>query len=337
MSPDYKRSRFSISDTDAKINHRDSVNSKESHMDSQGHVKIGSFHPRVITMTDEVFKLLRDLIRDYCGIFFDDSTRYLLERRLTRRLDSLQFSDYRDYYRYLLYSPQRDDELALIMDILTVNETYFFRESSLFKALAEEILPELRKMNNERKKICIWSAGCSTGEEPYTIAMLVLEDSHFRGWDVEILGSDISQRVLQVARKGIYTKNSFRTTDPYYINKYFIKEGDNQWRIKDSVKELVNFSYLNLLDPLKTGMVNRMDVIFCRNVLIYFDIESRKKVINMLYNKLRDSGYLLLGHAESLISISTAFTLRHLKHDMVYQKVEPLEDNRGGRDIRYDR
>ncbi len=328
MPKEYRKPSFTVSDNDSKIDEKDFINRKTSPAYSPGHLNLNSFGPRVINMTDETFKLLRDLIRNYCGIFFDDSMKYLLERRLTRRLDSLQFNDFKDYYRYLLYSPQRYDELKLIMDILTVNETYFFRESSQFKALREEIFPELRKKNNDRKSLRIWSAGCSTGEEPYTIAMLILEEGHFHGWNVEILGSDISQRVLQVARRGIYTKNSFRTTDSYYINKYFIQEGDNQWRIKDSVKELVNFSYLNLLDPLKTGMVNKMDVIFLRNVLIYFDMESRKKVINMLYNKLYDGGYLILGHAESLISISTAFTLKHLKNDMVYQKIEPLEDER---------
>ena len=273
----------------------------------------------IIPLEPEVFRLIRDFVRDYCGIFFDDHSRYLLEKRLSRRLKSYHFSNFRDYYRYLLYHRNRDEELASIIDILTVNETYFFREQNQLKAFTEEILPELKKTNREKKKLRIWSAGCSTGEEPYTIAMLVLETGAFHNWNIEIFGSDINQRVLQVARSGIYRKNSFRTTEQYYLRKYF-KEEDSLFTISDTVKQHVNFSHLNLLDPVKTKLAGTVDVIFCRNVLIYFDYPSRKKVIEMFYDRLGGGGYLLLGHAESLINISTAFTLKHLKYDMVYQK-----------------
>ncbi len=281
------------------------------------------FEPKVIPLSEEIFRLIRDLIRDYCGIYFDDSSRYLLERRLSRRVMLLNLNDFRDYYRFLLYDSRREEELSAIMDILTVNETYFFREPQILKAFSEEILPELRQRNQSSKRLRIWSGGCSTGEEPYTIAMLILEDGRFIGWDVQIIGSDISQRVLQIARRGVYGKNSFRQTDPYYIKKYFLEEAEGLWRIKDSVKGLVSFSYLNLLDPFRTRLIETMDVIFCRNVLIYFDKESRRKVIEMFYNKLCNGGYLLLGHAESLLNISTSFTLKHLQNGVVYQKVLP--------------
>ncbi|MFZ5906146.1 MAG: CheR family methyltransferase [Nitrospirota bacterium] len=273
----------------------------------------------IIPLEPEVFRLIRDFIRDYCGIFFDDDLRYLLEKRLSRRLRSFHFSNFRDYYRYLLYHPNRDEELTSIIDILTVNETYFFREMNQLKAFSEEILPELKRTNREKRRLRIWSAGCSTGEEPYTIAILVLENGSFRNWNIEIFGSDINQRVLQVARSGIYRKNSFRTTEPYYLKKYF-KEENSLFTISDSVKQHVNFSHLNLLDPVKTKLAGTVDVIFCRNVLIYFDHSSRKKVVEMFYDRLGNGGYLLLGHAESLINISTAFTLKHLRYDMVYQK-----------------
>ena len=187
-----------------------------------------------------------------------------------------------------------------------------------------EVLEELKVANNGKKTLRIWSAGCSTGEEPYTLNMLINEKGDFNGWDIEIYGSDINQRVLQTARKGIYRKNSFRTTEPYYIKKYFT-EVDGAFQINDSVKKHVNFSYLNLLDPFKTRFLGSMDVIFCRNVLIYFDNVSRRKVIENFYNRLVDGGYLLLGHAESLINISTAFHLKHLKNDMVYQRPNPRD------------
>ncbi len=294
---------------------------------SQGIMQINNkpdlFQEHIIPLSDETFRLLRDLIKNYCGIYFDDTSKYLLERRLSRRIGLLNLNDFKDYYRFLLYDSKREEELSAIMDILTVNETYFFREPNLLKAFSEEILPEIRERNQNTRRLRIWSGGCSTGEEPYTIAMLILEDGRFLGWDIQIIGSDISQRVLQVARKGIYGRNSFRQTDEYYIKKYFRQEAEGLWRIKDSVKELVNFGYLNLLDPIRTKLIETMDVIFCRNVLIYFDMESRKKVIDMFYNKLRNGGYLLLGHAESLLNITTSFTMRHLKNDVVYQKILP--------------
>ena len=273
----------------------------------------------IIPLEEDVFRLLRELIRDYCGIYFDDDMRYLVEKRLSRRVKYHHFNKFRDYFRYLLYDRNRDEELASIVDILTVNETYFFREQNQLKAFSEEVLPELKLANREGKRLRIWSAGCSTGEEPYTIAMLILEKGLLYNWDIEIVGSDINQRVLQVARSGAYRKNSFRTTDQYFLKKYF-REEDSLFRISDTVKQYVNFNHLNLLDPFKIKLIGAVDIIFCRNVLIYFDQASRKKVVEMFNERLVDGGYLLLGHAESLINLSTAFTLRHYKYDMVYQK-----------------
>jgi chemotaxis protein methyltransferase CheR len=273
----------------------------------------------IIPLEEDVFRLLRELIRDYCGIYFDDDMSYLLEKRLSRRVKLHHFNKFRDYFRYLLYDRNRDEELASIVDILTVNETYFFREQNQLKTFSEEVLPELKEVNKEKKRLRIWSAGCSTGEEPYTIAMLILEKGLLYNWNIEIIGSDINQRVLQIARSGAYRKNSFRTTDQYFLKKYF-REEDNLFRISDTVKQYVNFNHLNLLDPFKIKLVGAVDIIFCRNVLIYFDHASKKKVVEMFNERLVDGGYLLLGHAESLINLSTAFTLRHYKYDMVYQK-----------------
>jgi chemotaxis protein methyltransferase CheR len=272
----------------------------------------------IVPLGEDVFRLIRGLIRDYCGLFFDDASRFVVERRLSRRVMTHHLDDFRDYYRLLLYDKKREDEFTAIIDLLTVNETYFFRELNQLKAFSEEILPELRNTRKE-KKLRIWSAGCSTGEEPYTIGMLILEYGNLRGWDIEILGSDINQRVLTTARRGAYRRNSFRCTEQHFIDKYFKEEG-GAFTISDNVKELVNFCYLNLLDPVRIKFISHMDVIFCRNVLIYFDHEARKRVIDNFYERLLVGGYLLLGHAESLLNISTAFSLRHLKNDMVYHK-----------------
>jgi chemotaxis protein methyltransferase CheR len=280
------------------------------------------FEEDIILLPTDVFRLIRDFINDYCGIYFDDKSKYLVERRLNRRLRVNQMRDFREYYRLLMYDRKREEELRDIIDILTVNETYFFREQNQLSAFSDEIFPELIKKNENKKRLNIWSAGCSTGEEPYTIAMLILEKGCPNNWDINIIGSDISQRVLHVAREGIYKKNSFRATSRQFIKNYFHEQQNGDQKISDKVKELVNFNYLNLLDPYKVRLLGKMDVIFCRNVLIYFSQTARKKVIENFSEILSDGGYLLLGHTESLINISTAFTLKHLKYDMVYQKPE---------------
>jgi chemotaxis protein methyltransferase CheR len=272
-------------------------------------------------LPDDVFRLLRDFVHSYCGIYFDDGSKFLLERRLLRRLEQHRLRSFEEYYHYLRYDRKKDEELAILVDNLTTNETYFFREGPQLRAFSDEILPELRQTLADRKALRIWSAGCSTGEEPYTIAMLLLESGDWwRDWQVEILGSDINQRVLHTARRGVYKKSAHRATSPEMIAKYFVEEEKGDYRIIDRVKELVSFSYLNLLDPYKTSLISNMDVIFCRNVIIYFDKEAKKKVIESFHHKLREGGYLLLGHSESLINISNAFALRTLKNDMVYQR-----------------
>jgi chemotaxis protein methyltransferase CheR len=279
------------------------------------------FNDELIPLPEDIFRLLRDFIHDYCGIFFDDGSKFLLERRLNRRLELHQLKSFEEYYHFLRYDRKREEEIVVLVDNLTTNETYFFREVAQLKAFSEEILPELRTRNAGKKSLRIWSAGCSTGEEPYTIAILLLESGNWwRDWQVEIMGSDINQRVLHTARKGMYKKGSHRATPPDMLRKYFIDEGKGDYRINDAVRQLVSFSYVNLLDPFKTSLIRDLDIIFCRNVIIYFDRNAKKKVIETFYDKLQEGGYLLLGHSESLINLSTAFTLRTLKNDMVYQK-----------------
>jgi chemotaxis protein methyltransferase CheR len=283
------------------------------------------FEERIIPLPADTFRLLRDFIHGYCGIYFDDASKHLLERRLSRRLGQLRLATFEEYYRFLRYDRKREEELGILVDNLTTNETYFFRESPQLRAFSEEILPELRRTLASRKSLRIWSAGCSTGEEPYTIAILLLESGEWwRDWQVEILGSDINQRVLHTARKGVYRKGAHRATSPEMLAKYFIEEDRGCYRIIDRVRELVSFSYLNLLDPFKTSLISHMDIIFCRNVIIYFDKEAKKKVIAGFHEKLREGGYLLLGHSESLLNLSNAFVLRTLKNDVAYQK--PLRE-----------
>lgn len=272
-------------------------------------------------MTQIQFRLLRDFVYKQCGLWFEDTQINLFKNRLMERLKALDITSFNKYYYYLLYDKNRDEEFSNIIDLLTTNETYFFREKSQLKAFSDEILPEIRETKRGiiSPELKVWSAGCSTGEEAYTIAMLIMETSLFLGWDIDILATDISPRVLSVGRKGIYSRSSFRSSDPYFVDKYFTKE-DYGHKIKDSIKKYVDFARLNLIDQNRLNLIRNMDVIFCRNVIIYFDMEIKKKVIESLYNCLRPDGYLLLGHSESLASISTKFELRHLQYDMVYQK-----------------
>jgi len=272
-------------------------------------------------MSDEEFRLFRDFLRTQCGIYFGDSSKFILEKRIGRLLQRHRLRRFRDYYYYLLYDRRREEELAEVIDAITTNETYFFREERQLKAFTEEILPELHAQKFARgdRSLHIWSAGCSTGEEPYTLAMLILESRLFSGWRVEIFASDINRRVLQAARKGVFGASAFRVAPPEAVGRHFI-EKDGKWRISDEVKRCVSFSQLNLLDQTKIGLLATMDIICCRNVIIYFDSPAKKEVIQGFHEKLAPGGYLMLGHSESLINISTAFKLRHFKNDLVYQK-----------------
>jgi chemotaxis protein methyltransferase CheR len=269
----------------------------------------------------EVFRLLREAIYDYSGLYFDDDATFLVQRRLVPRLEALSLSDFADYYRYIRSAtPEtRRGELDEIVERVTTNETYFFREGYQLNAFKDEILPALFAAQGRGKRITVWSAGCSSGEEAYTIAILLLEAGLFGEWDVRVFGSDISRKVLQTARKAVYGRTSFRTTDPRFVRRYF-REHDGRHQVRDEVRQLVSFGQINLFDEPMTAIVGEVDVIFCRNVLIYFNPESRKRVIETLHRKLARGGYLLLGHSESLINVTTAFELVHLKNDMVYRK-----------------
>jgi chemotaxis protein methyltransferase CheR len=279
-----------------------------------------------LPMSLEEFRQIRDFIHGHCGIYFDDESKYLLEKRLARRAALRQLKSFTEYHRFLKYDRRRDEELNAVLDVLTTNETYFFREEFQLKAFAEEILPEILGSGGggKPKTLRIWSAGCSTGEEPYTIAMLILENGRFGDWKVDIFGTDISQRVLGVARAGVYGPPSMRQIDEARVRRFFetapAPGGSKSYRVKDEVRRFVSFAHLNLLDAGRVSLLPTMDVIFCRNVIIYFDLTAKRTLIDLFQKKLAPGGHLLLGHSESLMNLSTSFVLRHFRNDMVYQK-----------------
>ncbi|MEO8034044.1 MAG: protein-glutamate O-methyltransferase CheR [Acidobacteriota bacterium] len=272
-----------------------------------------------LELPDDVFRQLRDGIYGRTGMYFADSSKYLLQKRLSPRARELNFDSFQKYFYFLQYDPRSESEFDQIYDLVTTNETYFFREPAQLTAFSEEIVPDLLA-NKTVKKVRIWSAGCSTGEEPYSIAMLLAEAGHFDRASFEIFASDINQSVLAKARKGHYRENAFRGTSANLRDKYFVREPDLSWRISDEIRNRVQFGRLNLYDETRVSLLGHLDIIFCRNVIIYFDDASKRVVVKNFYNRLVDGGYLLLGHSESLISLSTQFKLRHLKNDMVYQK-----------------
>jgi len=284
-----------------------------------------------IPMDQEEFRLLRDLVYQHCGLHFTEDSKYLLEKRLGKRVRHHRLKNFKEYYYLLRYNQDKDQEFTEVINVLTTNETYFFREDFQLKTFTDEILPEIRRrketLGEKRLRIC--SAGCSTGEEPYTIAMLLLDDPSFHDWQIEIVGTDISQRVLQLARKGEYGDSSFRSTEPSYKRRFFT-EVNGKFQIADRVKNLVSISHLNLFDSSRVALLGTMDVVFCRNVIIYFDLAAKRRVVEGFHNRLRPEGFLLLGHSESLMNISNAFVLRHYTHDMVYQR-PGLGQTAGGR------
>ena len=275
-------------------------------------------------MQEEEARLFQELIQEYCGVSYGLDSCFFFERRLGPRLEELGLDNFRDYYHYLRYDPDGAGELERLIERITTHETYFFRESYQLDAFRFEILPEFRDSRKEKKKLSAWSAGCSTGEEVYTIAMLIREAGLFDDWDVRVVGSDISRKVLAQARAASYGENSFRVTDPKLREKYF-ESGGGRDTVKDEVRALCSFGHLNLLETDRFRVFGPVDVIFCRNVLMYLSKEARHRVVESFYDCLTPGGYLLLGHSESLLNVSTRFELAHLENDLVYRR--PLEEN----------
>jgi chemotaxis protein methyltransferase CheR len=290
-------------------------------------VRRPSFGDSIVLKPDE-FRLLRDLFVARTGLQFGPEARFALERRLRERLMVLKLSSFAEYHHYLRFGTQAAAEWDEAIDLLTTNETYFFREERQLRAFQNELLPMLEAQGRVRRRLAIWSAGCSTGEEAYTIGMLVQQSMLFPRrmdgegpppWDVRIYGSDISRRCVAAARRGVYGESSFRATPTESRRAFFVERPDG-WHVAEPVRQLCHFGQMNLLDVDRSRVLGRADAIFCRNVLIYFDARARKTAIEILYDRLNPGGVLLLGHSESLLNVTTAFELLHLRDDLVYRK-----------------
>ena len=269
-------------------------------------------------MDSKTFEELREFIYKKSGIFFEKSKEYLLTNRLRKRLKELNLSNFEEYLRYLK-SPKSSQELPPLFDAITINETYFFRHIRQIEAFRDVIVPELLK---KKRSINVWSAACSTGEEPYTLTIALIE-KYGQNIPARILASDISNEVLEKAKEGIYGEYAVKELSTDMKKKYFENVGLGKYRIKDFVKRKVVFKNVNLLEAYLNRKVGKMDVIFCRNVLIYFDNNARQKVIETFYKDiLNPGGYLVLGATESISRLNTNFKLCHFRMAIAYQKTQ---------------
>lgn len=275
-----------------------------------------------LEMTNAEFSEFRDEIYKLSGIYFTESKKYLLEGRIAKRIAANNLRSFSDYMK-LIRSPGRREELDRLYEAITINETYFYRAPQQFDVLEQVLVPEIleKRKNLANQTFRIWSAASSTGEEPYTLALLILEKlkPKYPYVNFQVVGSDINQNVLEQARQGVYKEYAIRNIPQNILNKYF-KQNGNLYALNPEVKRLVKFANINLYDPAQVKMMSQCDVIFCANVLIYFDLPSKQQVVSYLYNALNKGGYLFIGYSESLHGVSKSFKLVHLPKAMAYQK-----------------
>ncbi len=263
----------------------------------------------MIKVTPEELKLFSRLINDLCGVVLDKNKGYLLDQRIGPIVEEVGCKSFAELYHRVRYGHDRELEQKII-DAITTQETLFFRDTSPFEALQYKVLPELIDLKEKTafsNRIRIWSAGCSTGQEPYSIAMVICEtipDVH-KSWDVQILASDISDEAIKIASRGEYTEYEIgRGMDRKLLDKYFLKT-EKRWKVKDEIRALIAFRKMNLLKPL-VG-IGPFDVIFCRNVAIYFEPEVRKDLFERIRRVLAPYGYLFVGSSESLVDLGERF------------------------------
>ncbi len=267
--------------------------------------------------SDEEFRTLRDVIRERLGLYYDDQKRYLLLSRLQTRLARRGAESVAAYLRFLTSGALREAEWHELAVALTNNETYFFRERAQVRALTGPILDEI--MAKSGRSLRVWSAACSTGEEPYSLAISLVDSGKLPATSIAIEATDVSQRVLDVARRGSYRPLSFRATEPAMLARWFLPEENDGFRISPAVQRIVSFSELNLMNAAAVASRGPFDVIFCRNVLIYFDKPTQKRVVESFAAALRPHGYLFLGHAESLFHLTERYAPVTFPDAIVYR------------------
>jgi len=271
-------------------------------------------------VTDLDFQKFAEFFYRKTGIHFDEGKRYFVDKRLVERIEASGAESFRSYFTALRFEAN-GAEMQQLINIMTVNETYFFRETYQFDCLVNDMLDEVTRHKKPGTRLRIWSIPSSTGEEPYSIAIYLLERwPQIDRYDVEILSSDIDTEVLRLAERGVYSARSVGQLPEAYLRKYFTASSGGEWRISRDLVDAVQFSHVNLADPADTRRFRDIDVIFCRNLLIYFDDLSRRVAAEALFDTLSPGGFLCLGHSESMSRMSSLYTVRRFNDAMVYQK-----------------
>jgi chemotaxis protein methyltransferase CheR len=277
-------------------------------------------------VNEDEFRRLCEFLYRRTGMIFTEAKRYYVERRVNDRMTATRSTSFASYFARL--RGDMDGEIEQFINAFTVNETYFYREDHQLRCLTTDLLARRIAVKARSEAVRIWSVPCSTGEEPYSVAMWMLENwAEVDAWDIEIIGSDIDTKVLEAAREGYYGRRALMRLSPAQIDKYFEPAGDERWRIMQDLRDSVRFSTANVMEAAETGLHGRFDVIFCRNMLIYFDDASRRLAAENLYESLLPGGYICLGHTESMSRISSLFEVCRYQDAIVYQR--PMEPIRG--------
>ena len=273
-----------------------------------------------VIMTDPEYAKFCEFFYRKTGIQFVDSKKYYVERRVADRIAKTNSESFRDYFTLVRFQLS-GQELQALVNAMTVNETYFFREDYQFDSLVKGILPEIAKTKPRGTPIRIWSMPCSSGEEPYSVAIKILESwGSSDSWDIEIEASDIDTKILDEARNGVYGERSLSRVSMALRKQYFVRRPDGNHQIVAALRDSIDFSLVNIVDPVQTRRFRDIDVIFCRNLLIYFDDLGRRQAAEMFFEALAPGGFLCLGHSESMSRISSLFLPRKFQDSIVYQK-----------------
>lgn len=271
-------------------------------------------------ITAAEFERFRDLFYRKTGIFFEDGKRYFVDKRLISRMQETGFPSFRQYFMNLRFEAS-GEELQKLINIMTVNETYFYREAYQFQCMVDFVLTDILRMRGPEATIKIWSVPSSTGEEPYSIALYLLEQwPQLEQVDVELVSSDIDSDVLERCETGLYSARSVQNLPATVLNKYFEKKKLGSYQICEELRESVTFTQVNINDASQTSRYRNFDIVFCRNLLIYFDDHSRRQAAEVLYDALNPGGYVFLGHSESMSRISSLFKVRKFDGNLVYQR-----------------
>ena len=271
------------------------------------------------TISEQDFEKFREFFYRKTGIQFESSKRYFVDKRLLERIEQTDSDSFRNYFTLLRFEAS-GEELQQLTNLMTVNETYFFREEYQFQCLVNSLLPDLTRRKNGDKPLRIWVIPSSSGEEPYSIALYLLEYwAGINDWDVEIISSDIDTRILAQARQGLYSERSVHHLPALLLRKYFTQSAAG-YQLSQDLLQAVEFTRVNLSERADTRAYRDFDVIFCRNLLIYFDDVSRKAAAETFYDALKPGGYICLGHSESMSRFSALYKVRKFPDAIVYQK-----------------